>query len=142
MDTTGLPDVVNMFLKYDYVETRDLLKAFITLISATLVFSLTFSDKIATIGDATRPNVRRLVFAAWTSFFAALALAGGGIVAIAAAAGCILYEGIPFFTCGGWTFAMLSWTAGMMAGGLYALGLLLLVLAARQSYLPPPASRL
>lgn len=137
MDTADLPDAVDMFLKYDYAETRDLLKAFITLISATLVFSLTFSDKIATM-DAAKPSVRHFVFAAWTSFFAALALAGLGVVAIAAAAGCVLYGGIPFFSCGSWTFSMLSWVAGMVAGALYALGLLLLVLAARRSYLPVP----
>ena len=87
MDAVTLSEV-EQFLKYDYAETRDLLKAFITLISATLVFSLTFSDKIA-IMDRTKPLIRQFIFAAWTSFFAALALAGGGVVSIAAAAGCV-----------------------------------------------------
>ncbi len=135
MDAVTLSEV-EKFLKYDYAETRDLLKAFITLISATLVFSLTFSDKIA-IMDRTKPLIRQFIFAAWTSFFAALALAGGGVVSIAAAAGCVLYGAVPFVTCGTWTFAMLSWVSGLAAGALYTIGLLLLVLAARKSYLPP-----
>jgi hypothetical protein len=34
------------FLKYDYAETKDLSKSFLTLVAAILVFSLTFSEKI------------------------------------------------------------------------------------------------
>jgi hypothetical protein len=34
------------FLKYDYPFTVDMAKSFLTLISAVLVFSITFSDKI------------------------------------------------------------------------------------------------
>jgi hypothetical protein len=34
------------FLKYDYAETKDLAKDFLTLVSAILVFSLTFAEKI------------------------------------------------------------------------------------------------
>ena len=125
---------IETFMQYDYAETRDLLKAFITLISATLVFSLAFVDKIVGIAAA-QPFVRHLVFGAWTSFFLALALAGAGIVMIAAAAGCILYGGLPVLPCGFGTFALLSWAAGVSAGALYLLGLLLLTLAARQSLL-------
>lgn len=135
METIILPEVVEKFLKYDYAETRDLLKAFITLISATLVFSLTFSDKIATM-TTTEHNIRLFVFGAWASFFAALALAGGGIVSMAVAAGCVLYGSMPIFTCGVSTFSILSWVAGLAAGLLYTLGLLLLIMAAYRSYLP------
>ena len=41
-----LPEFVDNFLKYDYGETKDLCKSFLTLVSALLVFSVTFSEKI------------------------------------------------------------------------------------------------
>src|SRR5687767_2944902 len=40
-------ELAQLFLKYDYPETKDLCKQFLTLVVAVLVFSLTFSEKIA-----------------------------------------------------------------------------------------------
>ena len=35
-----------LFLRYDYTETKDLAKAFLTLVSSILVISITFSEKV------------------------------------------------------------------------------------------------
>ena len=44
---TELPNAdARIFLEFKYPEIRDLLKHFLTLISASLVFSVTFSEKI------------------------------------------------------------------------------------------------
>lgn len=60
-----------MFLKYDYAETKDLLKTFITLVSATIVFSLTFSDKVIKYESATKEAKFRVI-CAWGLMFSAL----------------------------------------------------------------------
>ena len=48
-----------IFVKFKYVEIRDLLKHFLTLISASLVFSVTFSEKIIDFQNA--PSKQKLV---------------------------------------------------------------------------------
>lgn len=53
-----------LFLKYNYVETKDLAKHFLTFVSSILVFSLTFSEKIAGFPKAPLAT-RRLLVGAW-----------------------------------------------------------------------------
>jgi hypothetical protein len=50
---------VKEFITYDYSEAKDLAKSFLTLISAILVFSITFSEKIISFQNAAR---RRRIF--------------------------------------------------------------------------------
>jgi hypothetical protein len=42
------------FLKFLYPEIKDLAKHFLTLLSGILVFSVTFSEKIVPVSEATR----------------------------------------------------------------------------------------
>ena len=41
------------FLAYDYMEAKDMAKAFLTLVSAILVGTITFSEKIVNFETAT-----------------------------------------------------------------------------------------
>lgn len=122
------------FLKYDYAETKDLLKTFITLISGTLVLSLTFSDKVIGFSEATK-GTQYLLFAAWALFILALICAGIGMAFIAAAAGKILYGDIPLFNWSYWNLALTSWAFVLIAGGTYIGGLIALAWSAARSIL-------
>lgn len=64
------------FLKYAFAETKNLAKHFLTVVTAVLVFSLTFSEKLASFHTAS-PVVRWSIVAAWTCMF--LAIVSGGI---------------------------------------------------------------
>jgi hypothetical protein len=47
-----IDEAAKLFLQYNYLETKDLCKHFITIIIAVLVFSLTFSEKIIDFKNA------------------------------------------------------------------------------------------
>lgn len=66
-DFEELPDA-EMFLKYDYPETKDM--CFLTLITTVLVITVTFSDKIVDFSNASGIS-KWLVISSWTSFFIA-----------------------------------------------------------------------
>ena len=75
-----------MFLKYDYPETKDMCKQFLTLITTVLVISLTFSDKIVGFTNASTIS-KWLVISSWTSFLLAIILCGLGLLFVTMAAG-------------------------------------------------------
>ncbi|GLR83041.1 hypothetical protein HUE56_30070 (plasmid) [Azospirillum oryzae] len=118
------------FFKYDYGETKDLLKSFITLVSATLVLSITFSEKIIDIHKAIL-RVKRMMVAAWVFFIVALIVSGASMCFIAAEAGCVIYGQIPVFACRGGLYALISWALIIISGGCYVIGLVLMALSAR-----------
>lgn len=124
--------LTELFLKYDYPETRDLMKAFLTVVSATLAFSVTFSDRIV---RTRRPDktIGRYMLLSWGFFFGALGCGGVSVVLIAVAAGCAIYHEIPIVPCDGWTFALWSWGAGLFAALMFGVGLVCLAAAAWRS---------
>jgi hypothetical protein len=61
--TQGDPE---LFLKYNYPETKDLCKQFLTLVVAVLVFSLTLSEKIIQFQQASF-FAKLLLGVAWSS---------------------------------------------------------------------------
>lgn len=128
-------DPVESFLKYDYAETKDLLKTFITLISATLVLSLTFSDKVIKY-DQAQPNIRRTMLLSWTLLVLALISTGLGLAFIAAAAGKMLYGGIPLVDLSVASLALTSWSFVLGAGGAYVAGLIAMIFSAARSMTP------
>src|ERR1035437_3517679 len=69
--TMPLSEQATDFLKYAFAETKDLSKHFLTVVTAVLVFSLTFSEKIANFSGA-RPVVRWSIVAAWCCMFLAI----------------------------------------------------------------------
>ena len=117
------------FLKYDYAETRVFLKTFITLISATLVLSLTFSEKVIGFNDAAQ-TTKYILFSSWVLFIVALIASGLGVCFIAAAAGKIIYGEIPLFDFSYWQLALTSWFFVLIAGSSYVGGLITLAVAA------------
>ena len=54
------------FIKYDFAITQDLCKQFITVVTAVLVFSLTFSEKIVNFSTA-KKYLRVLLGLSWAS---------------------------------------------------------------------------
>jgi hypothetical protein len=83
MDTTPKD-----FLAFDYSEVKDLSKAFLTLISGILVFSVTFSEKIVKFPGG-KPLARRLLLMSWAFFI--LAILASGL-----ALNCIFYGASKF----------------------------------------------
>jgi hypothetical protein len=66
------------FLKFDYVETKDLCKQFLALVASLLVFSVTFSEKIVDFDHA--PLVPKLLLVgSWFSFLVAIIATGGAL---------------------------------------------------------------
>src|SRR5436305_9473361 len=82
-----------MFLKYDYPETKDMCKQFLTLITTVLVISLTFSDKIVGFNNASMAS-KWLVIFSWTSFLFAIIFCGLGLLFVTMAAGEAAYGDI------------------------------------------------
>jgi hypothetical protein len=68
-------ELAQLFLKYDYTETKDLSKQFLTLVVAVLVFSLTFSEKIVEFRHASTIT-RTWLVSAWTAFILSIILCG------------------------------------------------------------------
>lgn len=130
METTDA--TVEKFLKYDYAETKDLLKTFITLASASLVLSLTFAEKVIGFSRAA-PATQTILFCSWLLFIASLILAGLGLCFIAAAAGKILYGEIPLLTLNYYSLALISWVFVLLAGTSYVGVLVALTIAAAQA---------
>jgi len=125
-----MTDGADLFLKYDYAETKDLLKTFITLVSATLVFSLTFSEKVVNFSSAPL-RTRQTLFASWALLIGALIAAGIGLAFIAAAAGVAIYGAIPLLSFDGATLALISWSFVLVAGFVYVAGLIMMAVAAK-----------
>jgi hypothetical protein len=84
-----------LFLKYDYAETKDLSKQFLTLVVAVLVFSLTFSEKIVEFRHAST-TTRTWLVGAWTAFILSIVLCGLGLVFISFAGSDAAYFGSQY----------------------------------------------
>ena len=124
-----------LFLKYHYAETKDLLKAFLTLLSATLVLSIAFAEKIVEFKSSTR-LAKALLMSCWISLVVSIVLCGLSICSIAAAGGAALsdlYEGAKKINREVGDWASLSINFALWAGASFVLGLLLMILAAVQS---------
>lgn len=128
----SMSEAAQLFVKYDYGETKDLLKTFLTLVSATLVLSLTFAEKIVGFGKAD-VRTRYTLFGAWVLFIVAIILAGLAMCFIAAATGVVMYGAIPFFHQSYRVWALLSWSCTILSGAAYVAGLIGLALAAARA---------
>jgi len=110
-----------MFLKYDYPETKDMCKQFLTLITTVLVISLTFSDKIVGFNNASI-TAKWLVISSWTSFLLAIIFCGLGLLFVTMAAGEAAYGRTKNLKRVNRAYKMI-----VTAGGFFILGLVLLV---------------
>lgn len=110
-----------MFLKYDYPETKDMCKQFLALITSVLVISLTFSEKIVSFSNATKIT-KWLIIGSWTSFLVAIIFCGLGLLFVTMAAGEAAYSVIK-----NWRRVNIAFKMIVVAGGLFVLGLMLLI---------------
>ncbi len=73
---TNLANVdARIFLEFQYLEIKDLLKHFLSLISASLVFSVTFAEKIVNFENATKLP-KCLLISSWGTLIVALGCCG------------------------------------------------------------------
>lgn len=109
-----------MFLKYDYPETKDLCKYFLTLITTVFVISLTFSEKVINFG--TQDYLRWLLIFSWCSFLIAIIFCGLGLLFITIAAGEAVYHKTRNRNRTVRAYKMI-----IIAGGLFISGLIILI---------------
>jgi hypothetical protein len=122
-----------LFLQYDYAETKDLAKHFLTVVSATLVFSLTFSEKIINFAKAS-PSTKLLLLVAWSSFIVSIIACGIELIFISLAGGAARYGGTTYQEV-----AQKAYKAIIVAGSSFVLGLVLLLTTAAFSIYSKPA---
>jgi hypothetical protein len=88
---TCLADNAQLFLDKDYAETKDLAKAFLTLLTAILVASITFSEKIVDLSRAGWWS-RGAMISCWVLILIAIASSGTGLALMSVAAGWAAYR--------------------------------------------------
>jgi hypothetical protein len=104
-----LSDMADLFMKYDYTETKDLCKQFLTLVSGILVFSITFSEKIINYQQAST-KTKLLLLLSWLLF--ALAITCCGI-----ALGCRMFLSCISKEFGGFCFRLPRLTTAKLSSG-------------------------
>ncbi|MCW3091823.1 MAG: hypothetical protein JWP81_2892 [Ferruginibacter sp.] len=115
------PSRAEMFLKYDYPETKDMCKQFLTLTTTVLVISLTFSDKIVGFSAASS-TAKWLTISSWTSLLLAIIFCGLGLLFVTKAAGEATYDDTKNDKRVSDAYKMI-----VTAGGFFILGLILLI---------------
>ena len=114
-----------IFLEFHCPELKDLGKHFLTVISAVLAFSVTFSEKIVDISKTTFPQ-KILIMCSWLFLIVAIVTSGAGLyynfVAGAQAHGAIIRGGNTDFKI----FVKRTYRLYEIAGGSFIIGLVLL----------------
>jgi hypothetical protein len=80
-----------LYLEKDYAESKDLAKTFLTLISAMLVASITFSEKIVDVSKAELLPLSTMIVC-WVLLIVALVACGVGLALMTTAAGMVAYQ--------------------------------------------------
>lgn len=112
------------FLKYFYQETKDLCLHFLTLITAVLVLSVSFAEKVFHFQHAT--GVRRIVvILAWCFLVLAIILCGAGLVYNALAGGNAAEKGNKYMA-----LANVAYWLIILSGVSFVVGLIHIILAA------------
>ena len=125
MDTSTTNDIAAKFMQYDYKEVKELSIQFLTLITAVLVFSLAFSEKIIDFKKAKR-IVKHLLLTSWSSFFVSIVGAGFSLVLNVYAASEMLYGPDPYDAFSASYFSAISL---LIAGIVFVIGLAFLIIA-------------
>ncbi len=79
------------FVTFDYQETKDLCLHFLTLVSAILVFSLNFTDKVYDFHNANKKK-KQIIIGSWCLLLLAIVFCGIGLLCITRAGGIAAYE--------------------------------------------------
>ena len=131
--TDKSPSEARIFVEFHYIEIKDLLKHFLTLISASLVFSITFAEKIVDLEHATTSQ-QGMLFTAWFLLVIALGSCGLGLYTLYLSAeraiNMELFQSEVDFR----GLVRYSYLFQDIAGILFGVALLLLVIAAALKY--------
>lgn len=92
-DFPGGCDASYLMVKTSYDEGKDLSKAFLTLLVAVFVASITFSEKIVDLKSA-GPWERGTMIACWSSLLLAIAACGTGLVYLASVLAFSLFDSL------------------------------------------------
>lgn len=125
------------FMQYDYEEIKSLSTQFLTLITAVLVFSLAFSEKIIEFKKAVQ-IVRNILVAAWSCFFVSIIGCGLSLVMNVYAASEMLYGPNQVRAFSTSQYAALSL---LVAGCVFVVGLACLIVASFLGRRPPMPPR-
>jgi hypothetical protein len=79
------------FLKYNYFETKDMGLHFLTLVTAVLVFSLSFAEKVFDFQHASKRK-RAVVIVGWCLYMLSIIFCGLGLTLNALAGGAAVYN--------------------------------------------------
>jgi hypothetical protein len=137
-DEMSLPpsEIAGLFLKYTYPEWKGMAVQFLTLASATLVLSVTFSEKVIGFQSASIA-AKRAMFSCWTALILAIILAGISICFLLWAVNIASYqsvEKVQIIRAYGYSWAdfwNLATILLVAAGFIYTSALVCLVVAAR-----------
>jgi ABC-type Fe3+ transport system permease subunit len=116
-----------LFLKYNYTETKDLCLHFLTLITAVLVFSLNFSEKVFDFQNSSKKS-RLIVIIGWCLFLLSIILCGLGLVFNSIAGGDAVYAQKDYMI-----WAQYSYLSILLSGTFFVLGLCLTMVSAVNS---------
>jgi len=81
----------DLFMKIDYPESKDLGKSFLTLLSAVLVASITFSEKIVDVHNASTLAVSTMMVC-WLLLFVSIVSCGAGLALVVTAESICVYS--------------------------------------------------
>src|SRR5712691_7811535 len=124
-----------LFLKYHYAEGKDLLKTFLTLLSATLVVSIAFAEKIIDFRNSGR-LAKGYLMTCWMFLITAIIFCGLSICSNSFAGGAALSDlYIKATETNPEVFSWVSYSINfaLLAGGAFICGLIAMILAAMQS---------
>lgn len=119
-----LDEKAELFLKYDYTETKDLCKHFLTVVIAVLVFSLSLAEKIINFTAASR-TAKLFLFFAWVAMILSVVTCGVGLCYNSLAGGRAA-NGLKDYH----RFTPIAYKWLLVAGSFFVLGLALLIASA------------
>jgi cytochrome bd-type quinol oxidase subunit 2 len=115
------------FLKYNYQETKELCLHFLTLVTAVLVFSLNFAEKVFNFQNSTKRK-RLSVIIAWCLFILSIISCGIGLAFNALAGGKAVSEDKSYEKFAGFAEKFI-----LVAGGVFIIGLIFTIISAVNS---------
>jgi len=104
-----------VFLEKDYAETKDLSKAFLSLLTAVLVASITFSEKIVDVAKS-GPWAKASMVTSWVCLLLAIIACGTGLALVSTAAGFAAHSPDPNYYTLEWKAVPLFVSAGLFFG--------------------------
>src|ERR1700754_907447 len=116
-----------IFLKYNYPETKEMCLHFLTLLTGVLAFSISFAEKVFDFQKANKKR-RLIIIWSWCLYLIAIIFCGVGLIFNTIAGGNAAYEYNDFFIP-----ATISYYFIIAAGSIFVLGLGLTIIAAIKS---------